>query len=576
MTRGPLWRLLAASRPVRAELALAAVASALTVGCGVAVLALSGYVIARASEHPPVLALSVAVVGVRAFGVGRGLLRYVERISSHDAAFRALAGLRVAVFGRLERLLPGMPEARSGDLASRLVSDVDAAQDLYVRVLLPPAAAVLVGAGAVSAVLALLAPAGAVLAAGLVVAGGLVPWLATRLDRSASARTAEARGCLAAQLGDTLQGADDLIANGAVDNALRELDATDAALTAAARRSALASAVSTGATQAAVGATVAAVLLLAVHAAAGGMGPVPVAVAVLTCLAAFEATAPLVAAAQSVGGVRASGQRLVAVMDAPGTLRATAQEADLPDGPGHVVARGLRLRYTPDGPEALCGVDIDLAPGSRVAVVGPSGSGKSTLAQLVMRMRDPDGGILTLDGVPYDQIDDDAVRTRVTGCLAKPHVFDSNVAENLRLARPGADLSLMREAVRAARLLDWIEALPLGWDTPVGANGSALSGGERQRLALARAILRDPDVLVLDEPTASLDPSARRELTRDLLDATRGRTTLLITHDLDGLDEVDEVIVLDGGRIVEAGPPLELLARGGRFRDMRDRQLVLV
>lgn len=224
-----------------------------------------------------------------------------------------------------------------------------------------------------------------------------------------------------------------------------------------------------------------------------------------------------------------------------------------------------------DGVPALEDVDLDLRPGTRVAVVGASGSGKSTLAALLLRLRDPDTGSVTLDGASYADLDDDDVRTVVSGCAADAHVFDSTIRANLQLARPAADLERLRDAARRARLLDWIEGLPLGWETPVGPRGVGLSGGERQRLALARALLLDPAVMVLDEPTAHLDPEARRALSRDLLDATHGRTTVLVTHDLEGLDEVDEVIVLADGRVIERGAPRDLLARAGPFRALWER-----
>jgi thiol reductant ABC exporter CydC subunit len=568
--RDPLRRLLALARPLRSTLVLAVLAGAATVGCGVALLAVSGFVIARASEHPPEVALAVGVVGVRAFGLGRGVFRYLERLLSHDAAFRALADLRVQVFRRLERLLPGaLPSGRSADLVSRLVSDVDAVQDLFLRGVLPPAVALLAGGGAVTAVLLLLAPAGGALAAGLLLAGLLVPWLAARLAALGAETAAHARGELAASLGDALHGAADLIVNGADEVALDRLDHLDATFTAEARRAAAGSAAASGLTQLVTGATVWTLLLLAVRAAVGGAGPVPVAVVVLTGLAAFEATAPLAAAALQLSAVRASGRRLLAVLDAPDSVATVAHPRPLPAGPGHVVVRAATVAY--DGVTALEGVDLDLRPGSRVAVIGASGSGKSTLAALLLRLRDPDAGGLTLDGTPYAQLDDDDVRRVVSGCASDAHVFDSTLRQNLQLARPGAGLEELRDAARRARLLDWIEALPLGWETPVGPHGVALSGGERQRLALARALLLDPAVMVLDEPTAHLDPEARRALSRDLLDATRGRTTLLVTHDLEGLDEVDEVVVLAAGRVVERGRPRDLLSRASRFRALWER-----
>jgi ABC-type multidrug transport system fused ATPase/permease subunit len=243
-----------------------------------------------------------------------------------------------------------------------------------------------------------------------------------------------------------------------------------------------------------------------------------------------------------------------------------AQPAPAPERPATIRLRGARLRYQPDSPWALDGVDLDLTPGRRVALVGPSGAGKSTLAAVLLRFRDLDDGTATLNGMELTAYDSADVRAVIGGVPQDPHTFATTIRENLRLARPGASHTELRAAARRAGLLRRIESLPDGWDTAVGAQGLALSGGERQRLALARALLADPDVLILDEPTAHLDPDARRALITDLLAATRDRTTLLITHDLEGLERVDEIVVLDRGRVIQRGAHRDLLGRDGCYR----------
>src|SRR3984957_15500582 len=244
--RRPLLRLLRLARPLRSQLLLSVVAGAATIGCGVALLAVSGFLLARASEHPSILAISVAVVAVRALSVGRGVSRYVERLSSHDVAFRVLADVRVAIYRRLERLAPaGLAAFRSGDLLSRLISDVDATQDLFIRGIGPPLAAALAGAGATTAVLLILAPAAGVLAAGLLAAGVLVPLVTAASARRAARRTAPARGELGAAVTALLSGAAELHAFGATESGLARAWTADAGLTRLARRSASASGVPT-------------------------------------------------------------------------------------------------------------------------------------------------------------------------------------------------------------------------------------------------------------------------------------------------------------------------------------------
>ncbi|MGW3461630.1 ATP-binding cassette domain-containing protein, partial [Streptomyces olivaceoviridis] len=218
------------------------------------------------------------------------------------------------------------------------------------------------------------------------------------------------------------------------------------------------------------------------------------------------------------------------------------------------------------------GLDLTLEEGRRIAVVGASGSGKTTLAQVLLRFLDAEAGSYTLAGVDACALDGDDVRRFVGLCAQDAHLFDSSVRENLLLARKDATEADLRGALARARLLDWVDALPDGLDTLVGEHGARLSGGQRQRLALARALLAGFPVLVLDEPAEHLDLPTADALTADLLAATEGRTTLLITHRLAGLDAVDEVIVLDAGRVVQRGPYERLITEDGPLREMARRE----
>jgi ATP-binding cassette, subfamily C, bacterial CydC len=563
--RDPLLRLLTLARPLRSQLLLAAAAGAAATGCGVALLAVSGFLLARASQHPNIIAISTAVVAVRALSAGRGVFRYLERLASHDAAFRILADVRVSIYRRLERLAPaGLTTLRSGDLLARLISDVDATQDLFIRGITPPLAAALVGAGAVTACLLILAPAGAVLAAGLLAAGIGVPVLAARVSRGAARRVAPARGQLAATYTDLLAGAADLHAFGAAETALAAVTAADADLARQDRRNASVSGLSTGLSSAIAGVTLWGVLLLGVAATGdGALTRVPLAVLTLTALASFEAVTALPAAAVQLGQARVSARRIAAVLDGPDPVREPVVPRPLPGGPVWVTLCGAEVRYRPGGPAALDGIDLDLPPGRRIALVGPNGAGKSTVASVLLRFVELTAGTATLNGHDLASYAGDDVRTKIGGCPQDPHIFDASLRDNLRLARPQCNDEQLDDAAARAGLLDWVRSLPLGWDTPAGAHGTALSGGQRQRLALARALLADPPLLILDEPTAHLDPDTRRALTRDLLAATAGRTTLLITHDLDGLDQVDQIIVLGQGKVVRRGSYAELTGSGG-------------
>jgi ATP-binding cassette, subfamily C, bacterial CydC len=569
--RPPLLRLLAMARPLRGRLLLAAVAGAAATGCGVALLAVSGFLLARASQHPAIIAISVAVVAVRALSIGRGVSRYLERLASHDVAFRVLAQVRVAMWRRLEVLAPGgLTLFRSGDLLARLVSDVDATQDLFIRGIGPPLAAALVGGGAVTACLFILAPAAAVLAAGLLAAGMAVPLAAAAVARKAARTGAPARGRLTATVTDLLEGSADLLAFGAQDAALARADAEDAELTRLARRTAAASGLGTGLMSAVSGLTLWAILLLGVAATgSGALTRVPLAVLTLTALAAFEAVTSLPAAAVQLDQSRVAAGRITAITDAPDPVREPHHPRRLPPGPVTITMRDATVRYEEnDGPPALDSVSLELPPGRRVALVGANGAGKSTLAAVLLRFRDLSGGTALLNGHDLASYAADDVRSVIGGCPQDPHLFDTTIRDNLRLARPGASDEELEAAAARARLLAWIKSLPRGWDTRVGTHGAAVSGGERQRLALARAFLADPALLILDEPTAHLDPDSRQALTADLLHATEGRSVLFITHERDGLDQVDQIVVLDHGRVAERGSHDELRHAGGPYQRM--------
>ncbi|MYW02491.1 thiol reductant ABC exporter subunit CydC, partial [Streptomyces sp. SID3343] len=321
------------------------------------------------------------------------------------------------------------------------------------------------------------------------------------------------------------------------------------------------------------GATVWASALVGVAAVhAGHLNGVLLALVVLTPLAAFEATAVLPAAGRHLESSRRAAARVFEVIDAPEPVREPTEPAALPAAPRGLAVRDLHARWTPQGPPALAGVDLDLTPGKRVAVVGPSGSGKTTLANVLLRFLEPAAGTVTLDGTSLTDLAGDDVRRVIGLCAQDAHVFDSSLRENLRLARPDCTDDDLRAALARARLLDWVDTLPAGLDTMVGEHGARLSGGQRQRLALARALLADFEILLLDEPAEHLDLATADALTADLLDATRGRTTVLVTHRLTGLDAVDEIVVLTEGRVSQRGTWEQLVRSPGTFRTLLDRE----
>jgi thiol reductant ABC exporter CydC subunit len=556
------------------RLAAAAALGAGATLAGIGLLATASWLVVRASEQPNVAALGLAVAGVRFFGIARGVLRYADRLVGHDTALRVLAEQRTRSFRRLDELAPmGLPAFRSGDLLTRLVDDVDSVQDRLLRVVQPFAVAVVAGAVTVAFLAWLLPAAGAVVFLSLLLSGTLVPAVSRRLVRRREARYATARADLSTAVVDLLHGAPDLVAFGAVDAQLRQVEAADAELTRISRSAARTDGLSSALTTALGGLAVFAVAVAAVAAVADGDLPgVLLAVVVLVPLAAAELLPTLPEAAATAARVRPRLARVRALDDVPRPVAEPLDPDALPPGPYDVRLRDVSFRYDPDGPLALDGVDLDLAPGRRVAVVGPSGSGKSTLAALLVRFLEPASGEASLAGVPLQHLRAEDVR-RVIGLFAQDsHLFDSTLADNLALARPDADAGQMRVALDAAHLGDWVAGLPDGLGTRVGERAGRLSGGQRQRLALARVLLADFPVLVLDEPAEHLDTQATDALTRDLLAATAGRTTLIVTHRLHGLETVDEIVVLDAGRIVERGTHADLMATGRMYPRLWHRE----
>jgi ATP-binding cassette, subfamily C, bacterial CydC len=530
----------------RARLSLAALLGVLTILFGVGLMASAGYLISRAAEQPAVLSLTVAIVGVRFFGLARPIARYFERLASHDVALRSLGAARARVYERLEGLSPTQLRGhRHGDLLASFVGDVDSLQNLYLRGLLPPVVALVAGAGAVGVVAAILPPAALVLAAGLAAAGIVVPLTAAALARRSAALQAPARGALSAELVESLAGGAELVAYGRQGERLERLGAADSGLVRAARRAALADGTGEGLRVLVTGATVAGVLALAVSAhAVGTLDRVLIGLLALASLAAFEAVQPLPEALRELRTTVAAGERILELTGCEPAVADPADPLPLPPGPFTVGLEDVRVRYASGERPALDGVSLRLEPGRRVALLGPSGSGKTTVANLLLRFIDPEAGRVTLAGRDLRAYRQEDIRGAIAVAGQDSHLFSTTIRENVRLARPEARDDEIEGALRRARILDWVRSLPDGWNTLVGEEGRELSGGQRQRVVVARALLANTPVLVLDEPTAHLDGPTAERLIDDVLDAAADRTVLLITHRPQGLDRMDEVVRL--------------------------------
>lgn len=570
-------RLLQLAAPYKGWMALSVLLGALTIGSSIGLMSTSAWIIATAALRPSVADLAVAIVGVRFFGIARGVFRYLERLVSHYVNFSLLARLRVWFYTALEPLAPArLLMIRSGDLLGRIVGDIETLQNFFIRVIAPPLTALIV-AVVIAIFFAAFDPsiAAAVLAVMLLVGAGL-PLLAQAISRTAGRQALSLRSELNAALVDGVQGSADLIALGQqADQSARVAALSGAYARVQARLAAI------GSAHAALGTLFThlamwVVLIIAIPLVrAGSLTGVDLGVLALATLASFEGVLALPTAFQYLDQNLQAAQRLLEIVDAaPATIEPPRPVAP-PVGAVTLRVDRLSFRYDAGEPLALEDVSFEVKPGQRLAVVGPSGAGKSTLVNALLRFWDYEQGRIAVNRTDLRAMDPADAR-RLFGVVSQhTHLFNAAIRENLRLARPNATDAEIERAAQQAQIHDFIESLPHGYATPVGEQGLKLSGGERQRLAIARALLKDAPIVIFDEATANLDPITERELWQAVEPLFADRVVMIITHRLVGLERADEIIVLNHGRVIERGTHAALLQRDGVYRRMWLRQQVL-
>ncbi|ERG69194.1 thiol reductant ABC exporter subunit CydC [Segniliparus rugosus] len=509
------------------------------VGTGVAthlsalgLTALSGWLILRAWQMPPVLFLSVAIVAVRALGLSRGLFRYLDRLAAHRIALGGLVGARERVY---VALASGDPAAtyglRRGELAERLGADLDAVGDAVVRALLPIAVAVVTAASAVAA-MALFAPAAAVaLLVIAVLVVGVVPALSARAARADEEAGALAQTRYAAEAVAVLEHADELQVAGKLPKALAALGEAQAEVVAARDGAAKSHAWAAAGVPLGSGLAVLAVFLDPDVVRSAAASPTLLGVAVFLALAAFDAASGLPEAAQRLVASRSAAARVVALLDEAGGETGGAPAQDRPQVPSaapRVRAAELRIGW-PGGRQRRLG-SFEIEPGDRLAVLGPSGSGKTTLLLTLAGLLRPRGGEL------LGLSDDPALLPGQIAYFPEDgHLFATTVRENLLVANGSASADEVERALASVGMSDWARSLPCGVDTVLVGGAEAVSAGQRRRLLLARALLSRAPILLLDEPTEHLDRESSSALLRALLDPDHGlvpvgRTVILATH----------------------------------------------
>jgi len=534
-------------------------------------LVTSGYLISRAAQRPDILTLTVAIVGVRAFAIARALLRYGERLTSHDAALRLLGRVRSRFFRGLVPHVPaGLGESRSGDLLARFVGDVDTLQDLYLRALSPPVVAALVVCACSGAAWLMLPAAAPVVFVCLLLAATVIPALSAIVAGAASRRQGSARAALTSELVETIAGAPELALAGRGEERVRRLRASEARLAAIGRRDGVAAGAATALGSLACGLSVVGVLLVAIPAVrSGALAGVLLAALVFLVLAAFEGVAPLSYAGRRLRACAAAAARLDELVEREPAVCDPARPVAIPDS-GDLVLEDVCARYGPHEPWVLEHASLRLRVGRAVVLRGASGAGKTTLAELLVRFRDPDSGCVRIGGVDLRESAQQELRGAVVLADQDAHVFNTTLRENVLLARRDASEEELWQALQGAGLEAWARGLPDGLDTSVGENGALLSGGERQRIGLARALLTRARYLILDEPTAHLDAHTAEAVMSAIAVAARDRGVLVITHGDVGVDLFDELLELREGRIECSRTFAPASLRAGCEREMRD------
>ena len=566
-------RLAAFLKPHVPRVLLAVLLGVATVASNVGLLATAAYVISASALVAFLGALVIPIYLVRLFGVFRAGARYGERLVSHNLTFKLLADFRTWFYTRLEPLAPArLLRYRTGDLLSRIVGDVEELQNVYLRIIAPVAVASVISL-CIFALLYTFAPPLALVVLGFLLAAGVgVPILVRRLARRLGRKQLELRGELNARIVDGVQGAQDLLAFGGERDHARAIATLNGRMSRLQGRMAFITGLQESLGNLLMNLAMISALVLAIPLVSGGeIRGVYLAFLALVVLGSFEAVQPLGTAFQFLGRSIGAGERLFEIVDAEPEVKDPARPLPIPRD-HKLELDAVTFRYEGEDRFALQDVSFTLQRGQRIAVVGPSGAGKSTLAGLLVRFWDPTGGGISLGGRDIRGYAQDDVRALVGIVSQDTHVFNDTLRANLLLARPGATDHDLRSVLANARLDELVEHLPSGLDSPLGEQGLRLSGGERQRLSIARALLKDAPLLVLDEPTANLDPTTERDLLDAVYRSGQDRATLVITHRLVRMEQMDEILVLDEGRIVERGTHAELEASHGTYRRMLDVQ----
>jgi len=568
-----VWRLLGFMKPLRGWILISTMTGFSTVAAGVGLLGTSAYLIASAAFHPSIAELSVAVVGVRFLGISRGVFRYLDRLVSHHVNFRLLSILRIWFYDCLKLLAPArLIHYQRGDLLSRAIGDIDTLDQFYVRAVSPVISAIFATVGFSLLVGSWNVRLGWILAAGLSVTSFVLPALVYIFSRGPAKQLVDQRAILSQTMLDTLRGAAEIIVFQQQEEELTQINRVSLQTNRAQVGLAHSQGLSNGMNAVLTQGTVVLMLLVGIPLVrTGELDGIMLAVIVLITMASFEISIPIAQAAQFWESSLQAARRLFEMADQQPAIIEPVIPVSVPEKP-NILIRNLSFQYHGNLPLAADHLNIDLPYGRKIALVGENGSGKTTILNLLMRFWDCQPGEILIDGIPVQEFSPKELRQRIGYVSPGGAIFQTTLRQNLLLANPGAlDADLLR-VLDCVQLGEWVQTLPDGLDTWLGASGLTISGGQLQRIQLARGLLMDAPIYLLDEPTTHLDVETENRLISLFRSIFQNRSLVWVTHRLVGLDWLDEILLLDNGRVVERGNQHTLLESRGRFYQLWEIQ----
>ena len=535
-----------------------------TIGSSIGLLMTSAFIISKAALHPHIGELQVGIVGVRFFGIARGLLRYTERLISHDITFNLLAKFRVWFFKSIEPLIPSQSgKYTSGDLLTRVVADVETLEHIFIRVVSPPFIATLVAI----LIFILFANFSIIIAVVFLIPYSFaaigVPYLTYKLSQKNSQQIVLLRSKLSELSLDGIVGKNELISFGKVDEHKIEFNNTNNKLIKIQRRMKLIEGMNESLIGLLMNISVITVFISATPLVSSGfLDGIFLAVLTLGTMAAFEAVFPIPLALQYLNSSIKAGERLFQITDEVVDEKIISKHNSVGTS---ICANNVSFSYK-ENEKVLDNISIKINANKTIAIIGGSGAGKSTIINLLLNFWNINSGSLTIDNIEYNELSEEKIREKFSVIPQKVFLFSDSIKNNLKIAKPDATDDEMWLSIHKAGLQEFVKSLPHKLDTWIGNQGKQLSGGERRRLAIARAILKDSPIFICDEITADLDSVNEMNILNTVHSVVKDKSLIFITHRLVDMDKFDLIYLMEKGKIVSFGTHAELLSNSKFYR----------